>query len=155
MALKETNRRGDEKERSDRAAELHPYDPVSLTVASQAEDNDLNVLMKRFGITGKMPENPRVPMYGDFTEITDYRSALDAIRQANENFAEFPADVRARFNNDPQQLLEFMENPANRAEGERLGLLKVVHNPPVGAPVPQPQPADQGGNPPSGTPKTA
>lgn len=96
----------------------------SLTVQSMAEDADINVMMDRYGITGKMPLNPRVPMYGDFTEVNDYQSALNALMAANNSFMSLPAKVRARFNNDPQELLEFCANGANIDEAQRLGLLK-------------------------------
>lgn len=96
----------------------------SLTVQSMAEEADINVLMHRYGITGKMPDNPRLPQYGDFTQITSYRDAVQAIMNAEEGFMELTARVRARFDNDPQQLLEFIDNPANRAEAITLGLIK-------------------------------
>lgn len=95
----------------------------SLTVQSMAEDADINVLMYRYGITGKMPENPRVPVYADFSEISDYRSALEAVMNASAGFMELPANVRARFENDPQMLLEFLANDINRAEAIQLGLV--------------------------------
>lgn len=96
----------------------------SLTVQSQAEDADINVMMYRYGITGKMPENPRVPTYGDFTGISDYQSALHAVMYADDAFMELPANVRARFENDPQKLLDFVANGANVDEARKLGLLK-------------------------------
>lgn len=101
----------------------------SLTVQSQAEDADLNVLMDRFGITGRMPENIRLPEYGDFSHVTDYRSALEAVRDAHENFMEIPAKVRARFDNDPQQYMDFVANPNNIPEMRELGIFnKAVEN---------------------------
>lgn len=96
----------------------------SMTVQSMAEDADLNVIVRRFGLTGKMPENPRVPIYADFTGVTDYQSALNVVIEANEAFMELPASVRARFENNPQKLLEFCENDANIEEARKLGLLK-------------------------------
>lgn len=126
----------------------------SLTVQSQAEDADINVLMRRFGLTGKMPEDVRVPQYGDFTQVMDYRSALDALRSADESFAELPADVRGRFRNDPQLLLEFCSDANNRAEAQRLGLLKAQPVAPPGAPGgPGATPPGGGGaNPPASSP---
>ena len=52
---------------------------VSLTVQSMAEDADINVMMSRFGIGDKMPVNPRVPVFGDFSGVGDYKSALAAV----------------------------------------------------------------------------
>ena len=96
----------------------------SLTVQSQTEDTDINVIMKRYGVTGKFPENPRPPEYGDFTGITDFRSAVEAVELARSQFMEFPAELRARFENDPQRVMEFLENPANFDEAAKFGLIK-------------------------------
>jgi phage internal scaffolding protein len=95
----------------------------SLTVQSMAEDVDINVIMKRFGVTGRMPENLRPPMYGDFDEVFDFRSANDALRNAHESFMAMPAEVRARFGNDPQMLMDFLNVEDNRVEARKLGLL--------------------------------
>jgi phage internal scaffolding protein len=121
-------------------------DEPSMTVQSQAEDADINVLMRRYGITGKMPDNVKLPTYGDFTHVMDYRSAFDAVRQANERFMEIPAEVRARFNHDPQQLLDFVENPANADQLVQLGLAKP--RPPAPA-APQQAPQTGGGETPT------
>lgn len=101
----------DVTEASDATA-IAPGGP-SLTVQSMTDDADLNVLMKRFGVTGQLPENPRLPSYGDFFHISDYRSALEAVHTSYSDFMEFPADVRAQFENNPQLFLDFVENPGN------------------------------------------
>lgn len=94
----------------------------SLTVQSMAEEVDLNVIMERFGITGKMPENAALLTYGDFDGIFDFRSGQDAILRAKNLFNDMPAKVRARFQNDPQLFLEFCEEPENIDEMVKLGL---------------------------------
>lgn len=96
----------------------------SLTVQSQSEDADINVLMKRYGITGKFPDNARLPTYGDFSEITDFRTALESVQNAHNEFMKYPAEFRARFDNDPQNFLLFATNPANIHELKKLGLLR-------------------------------
>lgn len=100
----------------------------SLTVQSQAEDADINTIVRRFGITGTTPQGMRVPSFGDFTGIGDYQSALEAVMQAEEEFMSLPADVRSRFNNNPQAFLEFCsaEEPngklSNLEELRKMGL---------------------------------
>lgn len=96
----------------------------TLTVQSERDDADINVLVKRFGLLGVMPESPRVPMYGDFTEINDYRSALEIVRLADSAFMELTPEVRSRFENDPQKLMEFVSDDANIEEARKLGLLR-------------------------------
>lgn len=97
----------------------------SVTQQSFAADVDINTIVRRFGLTGEMPEVVHVPQSGDYTEVVDYRSALDAVNRAREGFMELPAEVRARFQNDPQRLLEFCENPANREEAVKLGIVNL------------------------------
>lgn len=87
------------------------------------EDADINVIVRRFGLTGQLPENVRVPVSGDFTGITDFQSAMQAVVAAQAAFNELPAEVRARFRNDPQELMAFMEDDANREEAIKLGLV--------------------------------
>lgn len=88
-----------------------------------AQEVDINEIVRRFGLTGELPENVRVPQSGDFTGIGDYQSAMQAVRAAQESFMELPAEVRARFSNDPQALMVFMDDPANRDEAVKLGLV--------------------------------
>lgn len=102
---------------------------ASLTQQQFKDDVDINVLLERFKITGQMPEGVVMPQYGDFRGVADYRSAVDAVRKADNSFMDLPANVRNRFDNDPQKLLEFVSDDKNRAEAERLGL--VVSKAPV------------------------
>lgn len=97
-------------------------DDESLAQQHMAEDADINVIVKRFGLTGQLPQGHRMPEFGDFTGVSDYRAALAAVQEAEESFMELPADLRARFQNDPQQYLEFASNPANKEEFYELGL---------------------------------
>lgn len=99
---------------------------VSLTVQSQSEDADINVIVRRFGITGQLPENLSVPSYGDFTGVSDYRTALMLVRSADESFMKLPAEIRSRFDNSPGAFLRFVESSdsdAHRAELKAMGLL--------------------------------
>ena len=87
------------------------------------EECDINTIVQRFGLTGEMPQNVRVPVSGDFTGVVDFHSAMNAVRGAQEAFMELPGRVRARFGNDPQALMEFVGDVANRDEAAKLGLL--------------------------------
>ena len=89
--------------------------------------------MERFGKTGQVPGNLRVPSYDDFTGVSDFQSAMNAVREASENFMELPAKVRARFDNDPQMFLEFVASEDNRQEAVELGLIKPA--PPAAEPA--------------------
>lgn len=106
-------------------------DAVSKTQQSFKDECDINVIVDRFGITGEMPQVLQLPQYGDFTGIFDFQSAMNAIRQAQETFDSMTAEVRARFDNNPQKFLEYCESDAIRdpnssrhKEAIELGILK-------------------------------
>ena len=94
----------------------------SLAVQSQKDEADINTIVRNFGVTGRIPEGVRVPSYGDFDLANDYRTCLEAIREAEASFMAMPADVRTRFDNDPQLFLEFCADSNNLAEMRKLGL---------------------------------
>lgn len=94
---------------------------------NQKEESDINTIVRRFGLTGQLPDNIRIPQYGDFTGIKDYQSALNQVKEAQENFMMLPADIRSRFKNDPQEFMEFCLNPENGKELVEMGL--AVKNP--------------------------
>ena len=97
-------------------------DDDSLAVQSERDECDINIIVRRFGLTGVLPSGVRQPTYGDFVGVSDYQSALAVIESADESFYAMPADVRARFGNDPAQFVDFCSDPANLSEMRKLGL---------------------------------
>lgn len=95
----------------------------SLTVQADAKAADMNFIMDRFQKTGQFPGFSSSPAYGDFDNVSDFRTALDLVREAQADFMQLPAKVRARFENDPVQFVEFVEDPGNLEEMDALGLL--------------------------------
>ncbi|AXH75890.1 MAG: internal scaffolding protein [Microviridae sp.] len=108
----------------------------SLAKQSFADECDINTIVRNFGLTGQLPDNVTAPQYGDFEGIFDYQSALNAVIAAEDSFMAMPADLRARFHNSPQALLEFVSNDSNRDEAVKLGLVDPppVSSPPVSTP---------------------
>lgn len=96
-----------------------------LTQQHHAESADLNVIIARFGLKdASIPAAAADPFYyGDFSDVPDFRQALDNTRDAIERFNRLPAAIRSRFNNDPVLLYDFVTNEANAEESVRLGLL--------------------------------
>ena len=95
------------------------------TMAQQQfrDEADINTIMERFGRTGELVAPVRMPQYGDFTGVSDYQTALNAVIEAQASFDALPANVRARFENDPGQFVEFCLDDKNREEAVRLGLV--------------------------------
>jgi len=94
-----------------------------LAVQAFKDESDINTMMRRFGITGQLSQSASEPFYGDFTDVSDYHAALERVRSAQAEFATLPAAVRARFGNDPAELIGFMQDPNNEGEARKLGLL--------------------------------
>lgn len=95
----------------------------SKTQQSFLEECDINTIIRRFGLGGDIPTGVRMPVYGDFTGINDFQSAMNAIAVANEAFDAMPAEVRRRFNHDPGQFVDFCLDDKNRDEAVKLGLV--------------------------------
>lgn len=104
------------------------------TKQSFKEECDINTIMRKFNVTGQLPQNVHAPTYEDFSDVTDFHTAMNAIVAANESFDKMPAETRYRFNNDPQRFVEFCSDGGNRAEMIKMGLIP-------------PPPAENAGNP--------
>lgn len=99
-----------------------------LTRQEFKDDCDLNKIVARYEKTGMVDALERQGFYGDVSELLGYKDALNVVIQARELFNSLDASVRERFYNDPARLIDFLDDPKNRDEAVRLGL---VNPPPV------------------------
>jgi len=119
----------DQKAASD--ATSYHCDPESITQQHLREDADVNVIVRRFGLTGQIPLVAAQGVFGDFTGIASYEDALAAVERADRAFMTLPPEVRERYDNDPGKLL------AAAQEGSPGGLDGLVRpEPPEAAAVP-------------------
>ena len=97
---------------------------VSMTHQSMKEETDMNRIMEKWAKTGVLEHTNRFQgQYGDFLHAPeDYHSAMNAVLDAQEMFLTLPSGVRKRFGNDPGQFLDFVSDPDNREEMQKLGL---------------------------------
>lgn len=130
-----------------------PYEKSEKKVLNTGQDSyvqqefkdstDINVILAKYKRTGVL-EHARVyqGQYGDFTDITDYHSAMNVVKAADEMFMGLPAQVRKLFSNDPGEFLEFAENPENREKMIELGLIEPPKEAPAEVPpaVPSEEP---------------
>jgi len=117
------------------------------TLAQQhfKEQCDINRIVKQYAATGTVPGNVRMPLQEDFVGITDYHTAMNAVRRGEEAFSALQPHVRERFKNDPAQFVEFCLNPDNKAEAEKLGLVDPRVFPVDNDPSPTAKPVPEGG----------
>lgn len=95
----------------------------SMTKQSFKDETNINRIMSKYQATGIVTHlNQKNPMYGDFSDVPDYQTALNLVLSANESFMQLPAKIRAKFSNDPAEFLDFVGNPDNAEELYTLGL---------------------------------
>lgn len=86
----------------------------SLTNQADAQEADINIIVKKYGITGQMPQVTGLqPLYGEFTDANDYRTMLDKVNAAKDAFQEIPAHIRKEFDNDPAKFIQFAADEKN------------------------------------------
>ena len=132
------------------AVPLTGFEPTR-TKQSEAKATNINNIIKQYEKTGVLPTIGRDAVFMDVSAAPDYMTALNLITQADAMFMQLPAELRARFDNEPAQFLDWTSDPANRDEMRELGLLEkpadavrvIVDNPPE--PV-----ADPAAEPPAG-----
>lgn len=104
------------------------------TKQSFKDECDVNRIMNQYMKTGEIPHiNEVAPQYLE-CEATDFQAAMEFVAGAQTLFHEMPSAIRNRFNNSPQEFVEFCSHEKNRPEMAEMGLLA----PNTSAPIPNP-----------------
>lgn len=114
-------------------------DSPTMTEQHHKDSLDPNKIIDNVIRTGSF-EHLNLERFASYADATTAGSFLDAqlaYRRGMEAFEALPAHIRTRFNNDPAQLLTFLENPENRAEAEKLGIVEKFIAPESPAVVPE------------------
>jgi len=99
------------------------------------EEVDINNIVARFKRTGQLVgASTTEPQFGDIS-AADFMTLQNHLVKMRTRFMGYPAKVRNMFNNDLGQMLAFAQDPDNKAEAQKLGLI-----PRDPAPTPQPAP---------------
>lgn len=125
------------------------FEQPSMTDGSFKSECDINNIVQRCLQTGVVP-TVQGGIYGDFADLpNDLQSSYALIEEAGNRFMQLSSDVRKEFNNDPMQLLQFLQNPANKQRAGELGLIDLPAAPTVSVVQPEEtnvskQPSDKG-----------
>lgn len=96
--------------------------------------SDINNIMKQYEKTGTVPmKMTGQGNYIDLIDLPTYQESLELVIKAEGAFMDLPADVRKRFGNDPQEMIAFLQDPKNKQEGQKLGLIN--QDPPTPEPT--------------------
>lgn len=96
---------------------------------NKAADQDINRIVARhitgpgrFGMPIGDPNATRQPRFMDVPS-SSYHDMLNQVADIQNNFRALPSRTRSMFNNDPYQLLRWVENPHNREEALKRGFV--------------------------------
>lgn len=105
----------------------------SMTEQHFKDECDINNIVSKFQETGVLPQGNRESLFGDFAEYPqDLMASHQYFDKAADAFSQLPATLRKEFNNNPVELLQFLQDERNRDKAVSLGLIagdtqQVVH----------------------------
>lgn len=98
----------------------------TMTLQSEKDNCDINVIMNRYATCGTpLPyRNDGVqPVYADVSELGDYMENYQRCKQAEEMFNNLPSALRKELDNNPANLLPFIQDDKNKERCYEYGLL--------------------------------
>lgn len=125
----------------------------TMTIQSEKDNCDINVIMNRYATCGT-PLPYRTdgvqPVYADVSELGDYMENYQRCKQAEEMFNSLPSALRKELDNNPANLLPFIQDKNNESRCIEYGLINkpiveapktpVIVNPDSVDPVPNSSP---------------
>lgn len=101
---------------------IHPeMGKESMTKQSFKDECDISKIVARSkaGIPAIITKNGS---YLDNQDL-DYQEHVNQIMETEENFMSLPSHIRKQFNNDPAEIITFLENPKNIQKAQEIGLI--------------------------------
>lgn len=88
-----------------------------LTHQSFADECDINSILQSWNRTGELGHiNQFSGSYLDLTDAVDFQESLNRISEAEDAFFNLDAKIRAKFHNDPVELLAFIHDKTTSKE---------------------------------------
>lgn len=98
----------------------------SMTQQHFKDETMIDNILQKYAETGFLtdPFSPKRPIqFGDFSDVTDFQTAQNAVARATEYFESLPSNVRSSFNNSPSEFLQALQDPEQRSKLEDLGFV--------------------------------
>jgi phage internal scaffolding protein len=95
-----------------------------LTEQAHKNETDMNYILRDYKRTGFIRHAKENQGRYDDISVQDFQEAMFVVAEANNMFAELPANIRKDFNNDPSQFLGFVQNPDNQEKLQKMGIIK-------------------------------
>lgn len=118
----------------------------TMTIQSEKDNCDINVIMNRYATCGT-PLPYRTdgvqPVYADVSELGDYMENFQRCKQAEEMFNALPSALRKELDNNPANLIPFIQDKKNESRCIEYGLInKPIVEAPKAPVVVNPNPAN-------------
>lgn len=85
----------------------------SMTIQDQKDDTDINNILAKYVKTGLIEHvNKHEGQYGLVSSL-DYHTSMTMCKNAESQFEELPSQIRAKFNGNVGDWLEFISDPDN------------------------------------------
>lgn len=95
----------------------------SLTQQQFKAECDVNNILAKYKKSGLLTHiNKHQGNFGDFTNVEDYKTSLEKVMKAQESFEHLPSELRNKFQNDPGNLISYLQDPKNDEEAVKYGL---------------------------------
>lgn len=119
----------------------------SMTQQHFKDETMIDNILQKYAETGFLtdPFSPKRPIqFGDFSDVTDFQTAQNAVARATEYFESLPSRIRASFSNSPAEFLQALNDPEQRSKLEELGFVASEETKiPEPSEKPQPAPATE------------
>jgi phage internal scaffolding protein len=86
------------------------------------DEMDLNNILKKYQSRDIPEALKRQGVFADYSSFKDLGQHLENIQSVQERFDLLPSATREKFQNDPVQMLDFLQDSNNDAESVKLGL---------------------------------
>lgn len=84
------------------------------------EEADINTIVRRFGLTGQLPNARLPPTLDQFAEdIDDFQTAMNMVAAAKQSFMAMSAEVRDAFHHDPNRFVVTVDAMLGEANPEK------------------------------------
>lgn len=110
-------------------------------IQSFKESCDIKTILARFAAGDESALNRKLPYFGDFSQMpTSLAGYLQLLADAENTFAQLPADIRSNFNNSPSEFFAAIGSPDF---DQRMGLgVHAPVEPSVEEPIVKEEPAE-------------
>jgi phage internal scaffolding protein len=104
-------------------------EPIYFTEQVHKDACDINKIIDKYDKDGIITHVSNFEaQFGDLSGA-EFKEMMDKVVDASNLFMDLPAHIRNEFNNSPEELLTFMDDPDNRDKAIELGLIRNTWTP--------------------------